>query len=88
MASEPVIAAAIKLRDRLGDVAKEIGYRRDGNAELNAMDAKVCADAAAMLEKLGTEVTRLRLGIGHLYYGRLDRTELWNMSRNWNSDAR
>ena len=54
-------------------------------------DAVACERAAAMLEKLGTEVTRLRLGISHYYY--CDHTgmsvvELRRMTENWNGDLR
>ena len=77
--------AAIKIRDRLNEVATELKRRLDGLPELNRMDARTCEDAALMLEKLGTEVTRLRLGIGCYRYGRLSRVDLFAMTRNWNS---
>ena len=84
--TDVVIKDAIKLRDRLLDVAKELRYRRDGNLELNERDAKSCDDAAAMLQKLGTEVTRLREGIGCFKYGRLNRDRLIRLPDTWNSD--
>ena len=82
-----VIKDAIKLRSRLLDVAKELRIRRDGNLELNEMDAKSCDDSAAMLRKLGTEVTRLREGIGCFKYGRLSRISLIQLPDTWNDNG-
>lgn len=89
---DPVIDQAIKLRDRLLDVAKELriaarSAKTDAGRQCADMDAKTCDDAAAMLQKLGTEVTRLRQGIGCFHYGRIDRFALRRMSENWNDDA-
>jgi hypothetical protein len=82
MSPDPVIERAIKLRDRLLDCAKEfdfnaLRYMKLGAREAVEEDAKACREAAEMMAKLGTEVTRLRLGIQHFYYG-----------RNWNGEAR
>ena len=78
---------AIRLRDRLLDVAKELRLRRDGLPELNKLDAQSCDDSAQMLQKLGTEVTRLREGIGHFEYGMMSRHDLIQMPRRWNEVA-
>ena len=83
---DPVIAEAIKIRDNVRSAAKEFRYRRDGNKELNEMDAKACEDAAVMLQKLGTEVTRLRLAIGHYKYGMMSRQDLIKIPDTWNDD--
>ena len=77
---------AIGIRDRLARVEKEIGYRLDGNKELNKLDAHTCADAREMLEKLDTEVFRLRAAIGHYRYGRMSRAELFKIAQTWNGD--
>lgn len=82
--TDPVIRDAIKLRDRLRDVAKELRMRRDGNVECNEMDAQSCDDSADMLQKLGTEVSRLREGIGHFKYGQMSRVNLIGMPDTWN----
>jgi len=84
---DPVIMKAVKLRDGLLDVSKEIGFRRDGNAELKAIDAKTCDESAKMLQVLGTEVTRLRRAIGHYLHGQLDRHSLRKITENWNDFA-
>jgi len=91
LTTDPVIRDAIRLRDRLLDVTKEHDYKaraatHKSTIECAEMDAQTCRAAAAMLEKLGTEVTRLRLGIGHLHYGMMDRLELNQMTKNWNAD--
>ena len=95
MSSDPVIERAKKLRNSLLDTAKEFDYiavtaNAKGNVlkfELAQMDAKVCRDAAEMLEKLGLEVDRLRQGIGCNYYtGSPDRNRLYRMTQNWNGD--
>ncbi len=88
MSNDAVIREAIKLRDRLIDVGKEIGYRdarTPAAIELRAMDQKTVADAAEMMAKLGREVTRLRLAILHFDHGRMDRFELRGIVKNWNS---
>lgn len=86
-----VIATAIKLRDRMVDCAKEfelrkLTARRPVDVELAEGDAKDCLETAAMLQKLGTEVTRLRLAIQHFDCGRLSRFELREIVTNWNGD--
>ena len=91
--TDPVIQQARKLRDSLLDVAKEHDIRSESPstssvaAELAKMDAQTCRSAAEMLAKLGTEVTRLRLGIGHFDYGQMPRRELVQMSKTWNSQS-
>ncbi len=55
--------------------------------ELHLVDAKTCEDAAALLQKLHTEVYRLREGIGCHFYGRISGPELVKMSQTWNGDA-
>ena len=85
--TDPVIAQAIQIRDRLKDVSKEIGMRQDGNKELNDMDAETCTDAAHMLQKHGTEVTRLREVIGHYRYGMIERAALFRVMESWNDDG-
>ena len=82
-----VIKNAARLRDHLLDVAKELRLRRDGNIELWELDAKACDDAAAMLRKLGTEVTRLRLAIGHHKYGMMSCADLFQIPDTWNDDG-
>lgn len=82
--TDETLARAKKLRDGLLSTAKEIRLRRDGDAQLNEHDAKTCEDAAAMLQTLGTEVDRLRQGVGCFFEGRLDRATLKNMVRTWN----
>ena len=88
---DTTITQAIKLRDGLLSAASEfrhIGTRstRSITRKLLEHDAKVCEDSAKMLQKFSTEVTRLRLGIGHYGYGKLSRTDLINMIENWNDD--
>lgn len=89
--SDGVIAEAVKLRDKLLEVAKELRIqgkmaRSTSGKTLAAMDAKACDDSARMLEKLGTEVTRLRLGILTYCDGRMEERGLRNMAKNWNGD--
>ena len=86
--TDPVIRDAIKLRDRLVECAKEfriLGKRAKTPAGASwAIDANACDQAAAMLQKLGTEVTRLRLTIQHFDAGRMSRLELRKVVGNWN----
>ena len=89
--TDPVIKDAIKLRDGLLEAAKEfriLARRADRQTtrELREFDADCCEAAAKMMAKLGTEVTRLRLGIGHHLSGQmpLDRHELRKMTVDWN----
>ena len=82
--TDPIIQHAIKLRSQLLDVAKELGRPPAMNMQLRAMDAKTCNDSAEMLKKLGTEIARLRLGIGHYEYGKISRHDLIQMPRSWN----
>jgi precorrin-6x reductase len=93
MDSDQVIERAIKLRDQLLECAKEfdihaLRYTRPGARKAVESDAKACREAAEMMAKLGTEVTRLRLGIQHFDHGRIDRFELREMVENWNGEAR
>ncbi len=92
MSDDPVIALAIKQRDCLLDCAKE--FRIHGNMaktvsakKLAEFDAAVCEDAAKMLEKLGTEISRLRLAIQHFDHGRMGRFELRDVVKNWNGQS-
>lgn len=58
-------------------------------AELAELDGKACLESAKMLQKLGTEVFRLRAGIGcYLDTGDPDRGRLRQMTQNWNDDPR
>jgi hypothetical protein len=89
---DPIIAQATKLRDGLLSAAKEFRYigarsTRAATQELTEHDAKTCEDAAKMLRKLGIEVTRLRLAIGHYSYGKLSRADLISMVGNWNDES-
>lgn len=71
-----VLKDAGLLRDHLRELAR---FLRSGpliDAELRAPDADCCDDAAAMLQKLGTEVTRLRLSIGRYRYHMMSRADL------------
>lgn len=51
----------------------------------NRMDGNTCEAAALMLKKLGNEVTRLRLAIGHYTAGRMSRTDLDFIAMTWDS---
>lgn len=92
--SDSVIRDAIKLRDALLQVAKEIETRAETDKalrrssktaqELALMDSRTCIEAAQMLQVLGTEVTRLREGIGLHHYGQLAERRLDWMAQNWN----
>lgn len=91
MSDDPIIDQAIRLRDGLLSAAKE--FRHTGacsthavTKELTEHDAKTCEDAAKMLRKLCTEITRLRLGIGHYKYGKLARADLISMTETWNDE--
>ena len=89
MSDDPILDQAVQLRDDLLRTAKEFRFMggplaSKATKELLALDAKTCDDAAKMLQKLGTEVTRLRLGIGHYKYGMLDRSDLIRISESWN----
>ncbi len=84
---DPTILSAKCLRDRLLDVGRELGQRREGNPELNRMDAATCRDAAAMMKRLGTEVTRLRETIGCFEHGRLSRLDLVRIPLSWNNET-
>ena len=80
------IDEAVRVRDRLLDIAKELRRRRDGHDELNEMDAKTCEQAAAFMQKFGTEVFRLRESIGHFQYGMMGRIELIRVPNTWNGE--
>ena len=83
--TDVIIESAIRLRDRLLELSKEL--RRNGpmnNETLRRMDAANCEEAAKMLEKLGTEVTRLRLAIGHHSYRRMSHADLVRIADTWN----
>jgi hypothetical protein len=87
--SDPIIKDAIQIRDHLLDVAKEIRHRKkrethSSTVNLMEYDAAYCEAAAAMLQKLGTEITRLRLTIRHFDQNMMDRTGLRNVVRTWN----
>lgn len=88
---DPVIRDAIKLHDRILAAGREFEIRKrcarsQAESELAEADFYACQDAAAMLKKLGTEVTRLRLAIQHFDYGRMSRLELRQITANWNGD--
>ena len=87
--TDPVIAEAIKLRDKLLECAKEFRHhgvmaRTDAGKKMAEFDALICEASAEMMAKLGTEVTRLRLGIQHFDHGRMDRLELRKFPNSWN----
>lgn len=89
--TDPVIRVAINLRDRLRETERELRIlastaTHPATRTMRGFDADSCRDAALMLEKLGTEVTRLRLGVGHFFYGWMSRVDLGRMARCWNSD--
>jgi hypothetical protein len=89
--SDAVITEAIKLRDRILACGREFEIRKRTarspvDAELAEVDFQACQEAAAMLQKLGTEVTRLRLAIQHFDYGRISRFDLREITTNWNGD--
>lgn len=96
LSTDPVIREAIKLRESLEDTAKEFDIVeqeavRDGKkakALCANMDARRIREAMDMLAKLGTEVTRLRLGIEHAADPRagMSLKELNNMTKSWNCD--
>ena len=96
LSTDPVIREAIKLRDSLEDTAKEfdiieqeaISEGKKPKALCANMDARRIRDAIDMLAKLGTEVTRLRLGIEHAADPRagMSLKELTNMTKSWNCD--
>ena len=91
MSDDAVMRKAIKQRDLLLECAREFRHygamaRTNTGREMAERDAKACEDAAEMMAKLGTEVTRLRQGIGCFFCGRLDRIELNAMTKNWNGD--
>ena len=71
---DPILEQARSLRDALRDIAKGLGER----------DAKTCGECVEMMENLGTEVDRLRDGIGCFRIGQLERDTLFNMARTWN----
>lgn len=72
---DETIRKAIKLRDHL----RTLVFARD------QISKDICRDAAEMLEKLGTEVTRLREAIGHRYYGTISDRELREIAETWNT---
>ncbi len=82
--TDPVIAEAVKIRDRVRSAGQEFRRRTDGLRELNEIDAKSCDEAADMLQKLGTEVTRLRLAIGCYRDYRMNRSDLSHVADTWN----
>lgn len=76
LTTDPVIADAITLRERLERCAKEFRIhgqmsRTDAGKTMAEFDAKSCEAAAEMLEKLGTEVTRLHPTFRPRTYGSL-----------------
>ena len=88
--SDQVIKRSIWLRDQLLQCAKEFGYISEKTAHASAKrmaahDKSTCEEAAAMIEKLGTEVTRLRLCIQHFDHGRMSRFALRDVVENWNA---
>lgn len=88
--TDRIIQTAITLRDCLVECAHELRYHgqkamTDSAKELAAIDAATCDNAAIMLQTLGTEVTRLRLGIQHFHAGRMTRWDLLEMTENWNA---
>ena len=79
LTTDPVIRDAIKLRDGLRECAREWRYyvqmhaRSDAAKRMGEHDAKISERAAAMLEKFGIEVSRLRQAIGCFGDGRMSR---------------
>jgi hypothetical protein len=83
---------SIKLARQLGEIAADQKARaavagKGPRSEMHLADAKTCEDAAALLQKLHTEVYRLREGIGCHFYGRISGPELAKMARTWNGDT-
>ena len=93
LTTDPVIRDAIKLRDALIECAREWRYyvqmhaRTDAAKRMGEHDAKISEQAAAMLEKLGIEVDRLRQSIGCFGDGRMSRSEIRHLVNSWNDDA-
>lgn len=87
---DPVIAESMHIHDDLYGCANEF-YNESrvskGKArQLNLFDQQVCLDAANMIQKLATELTRLRLTIQcHCDTGVPDRNEMRRATKNWNA---
>ena len=87
-----VLLDAMQLHDLLHDCALEFWQQgkmqtTDPGRRMASYDQQICLDAAAMIQKLSLEVTRLRLGIGcHLDTGDPDRFLLKKMVKSWNGD--
>ena len=92
LTTDPVIRDAIKLRDGLIECAREWRYyvqmhaRTDAAKRMGEHDAQISERAAAMLEKLGIEIDRLRQAIGCFSDGRMSRPELRQLVNSWNDD--
>lgn len=69
------IERAVRLKKDLTNLVPEMR---------SEFDRSTCIETVAMLQSLGTEVTRLRLAIGTFLYGRMDRHELRKISETWN----
>jgi hypothetical protein len=70
----------------MADAAIENAKRIKQLLDAGDTTPRTVADAADMLQVLGTEVTRQRLAIGHFLYGQIDRHELRRISETWNGD--
>lgn len=94
MSEDAVIRNAKLHASRLIEIGHEFDLKRREaeslgrtvQAELDALDGDACRCAAELLAKLGTEVIRLRLSIGHYEYGHMTRDALIRVPRTWNAD--
>ena len=88
-----VLQQAKGLKERLLDIAQEHDYMsmKPGlstvQQDMHELDRQSCIDSANMIEKLATEVIRLRLSIGHFKYGRLSEFDLFKVSETWNQSG-
>jgi hypothetical protein len=90
--SDDATRDAIRLTNSLVDLGKYLHVsarveQDPAKRQLMVYDSKTCQDAAQMLQKLGTEVVRLREGIGCFHYGKLNERDLYGMSQNWNGES-
>lgn len=86
---DDVFEQAKRIAERVkaaGHVTSSRIAREPAEKELNDYDANACFKSAAMIAKLSTEVTRLRLLIQHFDHGQIDRRTMVDATRNWNGD--